>query len=135
MGETRLPDIHHPGDATVNKRYNTAINHPGIVSESKTKFSIRMNLGLDNDVWRKTMGIRFMMDKLVNKPIGKYSIRICMCIYIYTTVGQVMKIYHKSNKSIAGWQLNQCSSTFDGSIPHIAQSPADLGDEPTQQVL
>ena len=83
MGETRLPDIHHPGDATVNKRYNTAINHPGIVSESKTKFSIRMNLGLDNDVWRKTMGIRFMMDKLVNKPIGKYSIRICMCIYIY----------------------------------------------------
>ena len=81
------------------------------------------------------MGIRFMMDKLVNKPIGKYSIRICMYIYIYTTVGQVMKIYHKSNKSIAGWQLNQCSSTFDGSIPHIAQSPADLGDEPTQQVL
>lgn len=113
-------DIHHP-DATVNKRYITAINHPGIVSESKTKFSIRMNLGLD---WITTSGKKNMrsemMDTLVNKPIGKYS----MYIYIYTTVGQVMKIYHKSNKSIAGphmWQLNQCSSTFDASIPsHIA---------------
>ena len=29
---------------TVNKRYITAMNQPGIVSESSTKFSIRMNL-------------------------------------------------------------------------------------------
>ena len=68
-GTPRLIHRRTLGRPTVNKRYSTAMNHPGMVSESKTKFSIRMNLQQTSVEKRGSE----RMDKLLNKPRGVYK--------------------------------------------------------------